>query len=547
MARTRMIVSSGFFGVIFLFVVLRLADVMIWRDFDAKPSPSSKWGEIGGADAPYANPFSRQEILDCNGEVIATTLSTSSVYANPKILLNVEEAALKLSQILPDLDYKTLLKKLQLNRGFVWIARHISPDLQHAVTLLGLPGIYIQKEEKRVYPHGSLFSHTLGYCGMDNEPLAGLEKFCNKELEGHEGPLVTSLDLKAQHVVFDELSYAVEHYKAEGGNAIVIEIPTGKIRAMVSLPDFDPNSSANRSGIATFNRNTLGVYECGSVLKILNTAIALETKTATLQSHYDASCPIKIGRFKIDDFRGKYRVMDVQEGFVLSSNILHAKMALDIGAERQKYYLEKFGFMNTPQLELPELGAPILPQTWREITVMTIAYGYGISVSPLQVVAAMAGILNNGIMVPATLLEKTSTQKQKSRTIISKKTSQKIKDLMRLVVTIGTAKTANVPGYDVIGKTGTAHKVQAKGYSKKARITSFVGAFPYHAPRYLVLIMLDDPKPIEGTHGYATGGWNVAPTAGRLIARLAPLLGVPPVEKESAESSLGNFIDVGMR
>ena len=545
-----MLVSSAFFGVAFLFIAFRLADVMILREFS---------GWTASKVSSSTSTLSRQEILDRNGEVIATTLSTASIYANPKVILDAKEAAMTLSKILPHSDYNSLLKKLQTKRGFIWLARHVSPALMHEVTLLGIPGIYAQKEEKRVYPHGSLFSHVLGCCGVDNEGLSGLEKFFDKLLKEASAPLVTSLDLKAQHVVFDELSRAIEHYEALGGNAIVLEIPTGKIVAMVSKPDFDPNTSNDRGGAATFNRNTLGVYECGSVFKILNTAIALETKTATLNTRYDATHPIRVGRFNIKDFKGKNRILDVREAFIYSSNIAHAKMALDIGAKLQQEYLERFGMMKSPTIELPEIGPPLVPKTWRDVTVMTVSYGYGISVSPLQVAIAMSAVLRNGVMKPATLLE-TPVHSSVRRSscadgvpVISPKISQNIRDLMRLVMTDGTARSANVPGYDVIGKTGTAYKIQAKGYTENARITSFIGAFPHHAPRYLLLIMLDDPKPVKatkehkGTYGYATAGWNAAPTAGRMIVRLAPILGVSPVESESSSSlseTSGHLIQV---
>lgn len=552
-ARTRILVSSAGFGVLFLFLALRLADIMIWRDFDQRPRPSQDC-MLSRHHSGFPL-FSRQDILDCRGEVIATTLSTSSIYANPKIILDHKEAALRLSQVLPDTDYNTILRKLETDRGFVWIARHISPALQHAIMLLGIPGVYVQKDEKRVYPHGSLFSHVLGYCGVDNDALAGMEKSCTQVIESSYKPLITSLDLRAQHVLFDELSYAVKHYEADGANAILMEIPTGKIRAMVSLPDFDPHAPSNSDGHSTFNRNTLGVYECGSVFKIANTAIALETNTATLFTRYDASCPIKVGRFKIEDFKGKYRVLDVREGFIYSSNILNAKMALDIGSTQQKNYLQKLGLMEPVPLELPEIGTPLIPKVWRDSTVMTVSYGYGISVTPTQVAVAMSALVNDGRVINPTLLENSPLEKRLRGQVISAATSAKIRDLMRLVMTEGTARAANVPGFEIIGKTGTAYKLKGKEYCRQERITSFIGAFPKRSPRYCLLLMLDNPKAVKGTYGYATAGWNAAPTAGRMIARLAPLIGVTPVVEEettdvtppqSSEKELAHFIEVGM-
>ncbi|MBM3632133.1 MAG: penicillin-binding protein 2 [Alphaproteobacteria bacterium] len=524
-AKNRSLVAGAAFCVVFLLIFVRLADVMVIRSLWI--SPESDTPRLGVAAATAG---ARADILDRNGEILATHLVTASVYANPKVIINAEEAAAKLSGLIPELDYKSVLRKLSSGRkGFVWVVRHIPPKLQQSINQLGIPGIYLQRDERRVYPYGALVSHVLGYCGIDNNGLAGIEKYFDGRLTGTQDPMMLSIDMRVQHIVHDELSKAVHEFEAEGGSAMVMEIKTGEILSMVSLPDYDPNLPNQNQIGANFNRNTLGTYESGSIFKIFNTAIALETGTASLKSLYDATLPIRVGRFQITDFKGKKRVLDVREVFIHSSNIGSAKMALQFGGAVQKQYLDRFGLLKAPTLELPEIGSPLVPKIWRPVTTMTVAYGYGITASPLQSMVAVAGIVNDGWLRPATLLKRDPASMPEPIRIVSSQTSRTLRDLMRMVVTEGTAKTANVPGYEVMGKTGSAHKMAGRGYADKAKLTSFIGVFPKSDPQYIVLLFLDNPKPTIKTHGYATGGWNAAPTGGRIIARMAPLLGVVPV------------------
>jgi cell division protein FtsI (penicillin-binding protein 3) len=536
-AKNRSLVAGAAFSVAFLLIFIRLADVMVvrslWEPSDHDRPP--------GVVVACTKAGARADILDRNGEILATHLVTGSVYANPKVIINAEEAAAKLSGLLPELDYQSILKKLKAEKqGFVWIVRHISPKLQQAVNHLGIPGVYLQRDERRVYPYGALVSHVLGYCGIDNNGLAGVEKYFDGQLIHKRDPLFLSIDMRVQHVVHDELSKSVMEFEAEGGSAIVMDVKTGEILSMVSLPDYDPNLPNQNQVSATFNRNTLGAYESGSIFKIFNTSIAIETGTASLSSIYDASAPIKVGRFLIKDFKGKKRPMDVQEIFIYSSNIGSAKMALHFGGAVQRQYFEKFGLLRAATLELPEIGAPIVPKIWRPVNIMTHSYGYGIAVSPLQSIVAVAGVVNNGWSRPATLLKRDPATLPEPVRVVSSTTSTKMRDLMRLVVTEGTARTANVPGYEVMGKTGSAHKQVGRGYAEKAKLTSFIGIFPKNNPQYIVLLFLDNPKPTKNTHGYATGGWNAAPTGGRIIARMAPLLGVIPVADEEAGETMGH-------
>jgi cell division protein FtsI (penicillin-binding protein 3) len=534
-ARNRSLVSAGVFLLGFSVISFRLSEVMLFRSERSVVSQSE--------DQMPTYVAKRGDILDRNGEILATHLFTGSVYANPKVIINPEEAALKLSKLIPELNYASLLKKLSSDKGFIWIVRHIPPKLQHEVNRLGIPGVYLQKDERRVYPYGNLVSHVLGYCGVDNEGLAGVEKYFDQRLRHDASPITLSVDVRIQHILYDELMKGIAEFQAEGGNGMVMDAETGEILAMVSLPDFDPNLPNQNPLEATFNRNTLGIYECGSTFKIFNTAISLESGKANINSRYDATAPIKVGSKQIKDFKGKNRVLDVREVFIYSSNIGSAKMALDFGSEVQKQYLGRFGLFSAPSIELPEVGAPLVPKTWREVTTMTVAYGYGIAVSPLMLLDAIRSVIKGKRTYPVTLLKRNEYRLPAEEVpIVSEKTSRNIRALMRLVATEGTAKKADVPGFRVIAKTGTAHKKQGHSYSD-ARLSSIVIAFPEENPKYILNVFLDNPKASKATYGYATGGWTAAPVGGRIVERLAPLVGVQPdYSGEKTEKGYNNNI-----
>lgn len=533
-ARNRTLAMGGIFLLAFTVIGIRLVDVMILQ------------GHSSEADSTITRVeqllSKRADIIDRNGEILATHLVTGSVYANPKVIINPEEAALKIHKVIPELSYETLLKRLKSERGFIWIVRHISPRLQNEINNLGIPGVYLQRDERRVYPHGNLVSHVLGYCGIDNNGLGGVEQYFDARLRKDPAtPLQLSIDMRVQHLVREELAEAIQTFSAEGANCIVMT-GEGEVLAMVSLPDFDPNLPNQNSIEATFNRNTLGVYECGSTFKIFNTAIALDSGRAKINSIYDASAPIKVGSKSITDFKGKNRPLEVREVFIYSSNIGSAKMALDFGSRIQREYFQKLGLLKTPKLELPEIAAPMLPQQWSEVTTMTLSYGYGIAISPIMLVEAVRAVIKGYRKYPATVLKRVDDAAliaPEEHRIVSDKTAAAIRELMRLVVTEGTAKKADLPGYEVIGKTGTAHKNQGKRGYNTDRITSFVGAFPKDNPQYIVAVFLDSPKPTKETYGYATGGWNAAPTAGKIIARLASLMGVQPTENSAISDDYG--------
>ncbi len=500
------------------------------------------------------DPVIKADILDRNGEIIATSVVTASCYADPSVILDINEASEILSKM-PGFPTKDKIKqKLKdRNKHFVWISRHVAPKLQQDILDLGIPGIFFKKDYKRIYPQGELFSHVVGCTDIDGNGICGIEKKFNNELITNsisERNLRLSLDMRIQAIIHEELKNAVEKYKAIGGNAIVMNMK-GEIISMVSLPDFDPNNLRQEDVVSMFNRNTLGAYEPGSTFKILNISIALEKGTAKINSMFDATTPIRIGRFFIKDFKGKNRALSLAEAFVFSSNIAAVKISQTFGPSVQKEFMKKFGILDRVSLEIPEIGSPIVPSNWCEASSWTISYGYGVSVSPIQLLTAVSSIVNNGNKIHPTLIYGRSfnenSQQMMNHKVVSNEVSSIVRELMRAVVKFGTAKKANVEGCEIFGKTGTAYKISKKGYGSdknRARITTFLGGFPKNNPKYMIIVMLDDPKPIEGTYGYSTAGWNAAPTAGQILKRIVPLLNDDPEEEES-ELQVAKYINLG--
>ncbi|MEJ0070118.1 MAG: penicillin-binding protein 2 [Pseudomonadota bacterium] len=343
--------------------------------------------------------------------------------------------------------------------------------------------------------------------------------------------LQLSIDLRVQNIVREELGAAIAKFSSVGGAAIVMDVRTGELLALVSLPDFDPNEPGSAPADARFNRATLGVYEMGSVFKIFNTAMALDAGATTLAGKFDATRPIPIGRFTISDYHAEKRWLSVPEIFMYSSNIGSAKMAIEAGTATQRAFLDRMHMLAPLKIELPEIGRPHIPMPWRPINTMTIAFGHGMSVSPLQLAAGTAAVVNGGIYVEPTLIKREPGEPMPAQRVMSAKTSESMNKLMRLVVDQGTGKMAAVPGYFVGGKTGSAEKAGKGGYREKALISSFMAAFPMNDPRYVVLGLLDEPKGTKDTYGFATAGWTAAPLVGRMIGRIGPLLGMMPVDE----------------
>lgn len=514
-------VSIALFAFIFAFflIIYRLCDIVMV--YDKKPAYYS------GNSSEHA-PFKRAEIIDRHGVLLAVNLLTASLHANPSVIDQPKQVAASLHQLFPELDKERIEKRLSSGKQFVWIKRNLSPREQYAVNRLGIPGLAFEREEKRVYPQGRLFSHLLGYVGIDGEGLAGLEKQYDQQLLLNHQPLQLSLDARLQTLMHTQLSYAMEEFQAKGAAGIIMDAQTGELLAMTSLPDFDPHHPALAKPEEKFNRATLGMYEMGSTFKIFTMAAGLDTNVITVNDLFDVSKPIRQSGFSIRDSHPEDGVMSVPQIFMQSSNIGTAKIAQAIGVENQKEYFRRLGLFDELHIELPEKGKPIIPERWPTIRLMTTSYGHGIAVSLTHVVKAVAATVNGGRLQQATLLKREkdflhSVVEQKN-TVISQETSEMIRRLLFMVVEKGTGSRARVDGYLVGGKTGTAEKPSKGIYDKKAMISSFVGVFPVDQPQYVIAVMLDEPVGTKQTYGYATGGMTAAPVVGNVIREMGPMM-----------------------
>lgn len=529
--RARLLVTAAMFVLGFLGIGAGLVDATVLSQ-GTEPAIA----QAQPADTLQAG---RADIVDRNGVVVATTLATASLYADPKLVIDPAEAVAKLSAVLPGIDRIKLLAELSTDKRFVWIKRNLTPTEHALVHRLGIPGLAFQREERRIYPLGKLLSHVVGFTGIDNNGLMGIERSFDTALRGAAEPLRLSIDTRLQHLMRRELMATVEEFSAIGAAGMILDIHTGELLAMVSLPDFDPNAPTDLAADTRFNRATLGVYEMGSTFKIFNSALAFESGKIRITDSFDAIHPIRIGRYSIGDFHGKNRWLTVPEIFIYSSNLGSARMVLELGTESQRAFMEKLGLLSKPAIEIPEVGAPIVPNPWREINTITISFGHGLSVSPIQLATAAAAVINGGILRPTTLLKRDPEDVPQGHRVISPETSALMRRMFRLVVTEGSASGAKAPGYLVGGKTGTAEKITAHGgYNRKARLSSFVGAFPMNDPHYLVLVMVDEPKGTAKTYGYATGGWVAAPTVGRIVKQMGPMLGIMPVDEDRPDIRL---------
>lgn len=483
---------------------------------------------------------SRPDIVDRNGTILATDIKTFSLFGNPRRIIDADEAAELITAVLPDLNATEVRERLASKRGFVWLKREITPHQQDEVHSLGLPGIDFLRENRRVYPAGPLAGHVLGHVNIDNAGIAGLEKWIDGQgfAELHQAGLATgrvlkpvelAIDLSAQHAMRDELQKAKDHFKAIAAAGIVLDVNSGEIVSMVSLPDYDPNQPGKSIDKSRLNRLTTGVFEMGSTFKALTVAMALDSGKINMHSRFDATAPLQYGGFTINDFHPERRVLTTPEVFIHSSNIGSARMALAMGVDAHRGFLKKMGQLDRLRTELPESAEPLLPKNWSELSTVTIAFGHGLSVAPLQSVMATAALVNGGYLIPPTFLKRTpEAARELAKQVIKPETSRQMRYLMRLNVEKGTARRAEVEGFYVGGKTGTSEKVENGRYVKDKSLTSFMGTFPADNPRYLLLVMLDEPQATPETHGYATSGYNAVPTAGKIIARIAPLLGLMP-------------------
>jgi cell division protein FtsI (penicillin-binding protein 3) len=524
LARGRLVLMSALFVLAFMMMAVRAFDLTVLHVDDPVEA-----AQVGDGFSEVAAKARRGNIYDRNGVLLATTLRVASLYADPYLVSDPVNAAKKLVEIFPDLSYGSVLQNLQSNKRFVWIKRNIMPHEQSAILEIGEPGLTFQYEDKRVYPHGSLMGHLQGYTDIDTRGLSGIERSFDALLASGND-LTLSMDYRLQHALRREVSGAMQEFSGIGGFGVVMDVNTGEILAGVSLPDFDPNTANDASDDEKFNRLSLGVYELGSVFKIFSTAAFLETHDVPLGTTFDVRHPIRVGRFTINDYHPENRVLTLPEVFMYSSNIGSAMIGQAVGDEKLRDFYDDLGLLSPMDFGIKEVGRPMFPRPWREISTLTASYGHGIATTPLQLASAVASIVNGGNLISPRIVKEDMAQGDnatKGRRIVSAKTAHRMRQLLRLVVTDGTGSKADVKGYLVGGKTGTAEKIGPGGYDTKKRISSFVGVFPMDSPQYAIYIAVDEPKGTKASYGYATGGWVSAPAVGRMISSMAAILGIP--------------------
>ena len=477
----------------------------------------------------------RGAIYDRNGVMMAVNLPAFELYADPAEILDPHEAAEKLAGALVDIGEAELLAKLTRKTRYVQIDSRLSPKKYADILNLGIAGVHARRKMTRIYPNDEAVAHLLGAIDKDGNGIAGLELGLNETLKTSEDVRL-SIDLNIQAIVREELVGQINRFEATAGVGVVMEIKTGEIVAMVSLPDYDANYYHDMRGEVLFNRASKGLYELGSTFKVINTAIALETGTFTATDMIDVVKPLFVGRYQIRDYHPEKIPLNVAEVLIVSSNKGSARIADTVGAKTQRDYFRRLGLLDRLDLDITEVASPLIPARWGRVEVMTLSYGHGISVSPVHLVAAVATITGDGTAVIPTLRHEQPPADYKEQ-IFSPETARQVRAMMRKVVSHprGTGNFAEAKGYLVAGKTGTAEKAVLGGYDRKANITSFVGVFPAHQPRYVTLAIIYDPKGQKHSYGYATAGWVTAPVVGRIIYRIAPLLGIHPVDHNSPE------------
>ncbi len=484
----------------------------------------------------------RPDIVDRAGTVMATDVRTVSVFAEPRKIIDKDEATELLTAVLPELDARDLREKLGTRKGFVWVKREITPRQQAEVHRLGIPGVGFVPENKRIYPNGVAAAHILGFANIDNVGIAGIEKYIDSQgLQDLNGaglatqasdlkPIVLSVDLRVQHLLRDELAKGMEKYRAIAAAGAILDVNTGEVIASVSLPDFDPSNPVDAHDDNRINRINVGVFEMGSTFKALTVAMALDSGKANINSTYStAGGMLRFGKHVIREYHGTGRTLTVPEVFLHSSNMGSVKMALSVGVEGHKTFLRKMAQLDRMRTELPEGTDPIVPGRWGELNTATIAFGHGLAVAPIQALAAVGALVNGGNLITPTFIKRSEEEARRLGVrVIKPETSEAMRYIMRINGEKGTAKKADVPGYFVGGKTGTAEKVIKGRYAKNKNFTTFMAIVPADKPRYLFLSIYDEPKGYAESGGYSTAAWNAGITTGKVIERAAPILGLPP-------------------
>jgi cell division protein FtsI (penicillin-binding protein 3) len=525
-----MLVMLVFAGITIL-IVLRLVMLQVTTD-----------RSIGAA---ALNPLipARADIVDRNGITLARTIDAWTIGVHPrKVIGDKEELAAKLAELLPQRTASEYLKILKSSKNFVYLNRRALPELVAAVNALGEPGFAFEREPERLYPNLGLAAHVLGYTNLDGRGEAGIERALEPRLTGaaRGEPLQLSVDARVQQALEAELGAAMTKFSAIGAAGVVMDIRTGEVLALTSLPELNPNVPGRGSMEARFNRATLGVYELGSTFKPFTVAMAMDSGIIkSFGKRYECPRALSAGGFTITDTHPFGRSCTVAEIMKESSNIGTAQIAAELGGKRQQQFLKEMGFLEPVSIELKERGRTLSPgSNWGHIATMTVGFGHGIAVTPLHLASGYATLFNGGFWRPATLLKTGADHPvPQGRRVFSPETSYRMRALLRLVVTDGTGRKADAPGYRVGGKTGTAEKIIGGRYSGSAVVTTFAGVFPMDEPRYVIVAMLDEPKATADTYGFHTAGWNVAPVISKVVARIGPALGVMPDAHRDANLS----------
>jgi cell division protein FtsI (penicillin-binding protein 3) len=495
---------------------------------------------------------SRPDLLDRNGEVLATDIRTVSLFAEPHRIVDVDEAIEKLRTVLPDLDARGTYQKLSSNSRFQWLRRQLTPKQQSQILALGIPGIGFRPEKRRFYPGGATASHIVGHVNIDNRGVAGMERYVDSQgladltalgmtTDQPLEPVKLSIDLRVQAILREVIYSWISQTQAIGAGAVVLDVHTGEVLGMASAPDYDPNNPAEGAKEGWLNRMSNGTFEMGSTFKSFTTAMALDTGKVRITDSFDASAPIRIGGFTIKDFHGKGRVLSVPEIFQYSSNIGTAKMADVVGIQGHKDFLTKLGLLTRMHTELPEVAMPTQPREWKKINSITISFGHGVSTTPLQTAVAGAALVNGGKLIEPTFLPRSRAEADAVATqVIQPSTSKDMRFLFDWNGTKGSGRNARVEGFDVGGKTGTADKVVNGRYAHDKNFNAFLAAFPISDPQYVVLTFIDEPKTDKG-NGAALAGNTAAPMVREIISRSAAILGVKPKFGEDGSALLVSY------
>ncbi len=508
------------------------------------------------ASAPGAEIIAqRADITDRNGRVLATNMLTHALYAHPRDMIDPDRVAAELVKVFPDMDAADLQRRFTDGRRFMWLRRTLSPEQMQAVHDIGDPGLLFGPREMRLYPNGALAAHILGGSSFGAEGVhsaevigtAGIEKALDDRLRDPAqagDPLELSIDLTIQATVEEVLDAGMTMMNAKGAAAIIMDVHSGEILALASLPDFDPNDRPNPvlpkdaepGDSPLFNRAVQGVYELGSTFKIFAAAQAMELGLMGPETMVDANAPMVWGKHRIKEFQGKNYgpLLSVTDVIVKSSNVGTAHIALQIGGLRQQAFLKALGFFEPTPVELIEARSarPLLPKKWADIVTITTSYGHGMSASPLHLASAYATIANGGELVTPTLVKQVN--RKPGIRVMREEVARASVEMLRQVVVRGTASLAEVEGYEVGGKTGTADKPKRTGgYYKDKVINTFASVFPASDPQYVVLVTLDEPVDTTGTEPRRTAGWTAVPVAAEITRRIAPLLNIRPVVEQA--------------